>query len=130
MLRKLFFSSLLGFTFIISSFFTPMAFAQSSANITSGPLSQYRFKAAASWMAGTINLTYYNDGSADKFAVLYGSKSGNYKFGALNLPATPNAVNKFAVNLLGNDRRYYFILIAQKNGQFVYMTDPVSAISN
>lgn len=81
-------------------------------------------------MVGKINLSYHNDGSADKFALLYGTKPGVYRFGALNLPAVQFANNNFTVGFLGSDRNYYFVLIAEKNGQFVYMTQPVTAITN
>lgn len=119
-----------GLIFLASSLLTPVAFAQTASSVTSGPVSQYKFKASASWMMGKINLSYYNDGSADSFALLYGSKLGNYKFGAVNLPAAQFATNKFTVGYLASDRNYYFVLIAQKDGQFVYMTPPVTAITN
>ncbi len=119
-----------GLIFLTSSLLAPIAFAQTASNTTSGPVSQYKFKASASWMIGKINLSYYNDGSADKFALLYGTKPGVYKFGAINLPATQFANNKFTVGFLASDKRYYFALIAEKNGQFVNMTEQVVAITN
>lgn len=130
MRRGLFLSSLVvGMTVLIYSLLVTPAFAQ-TVNVSSGPVSKYLFKASASWMMGKINLTYYNDGSADKFSLLYGTRLGVYQFGALNLPAAQYAKNKFTVDFLRSDSRYYFALIAEKNGQFVYMTQPVAAISN
>ena len=128
---KLFLSSLAaGLTFSAFSLLASPILAQTAANITSGPVSQYKLKASASWMVGKINLSYYNDGSADKFALLYGTKPGVYRFGAVNLSATQFANNKFTVGFLASDKRYYFALIAEKNGQFVYITQPVAAITN
>lgn len=115
---------------LISVFILFIAPVFAAANITGGPVSKYNFKAEASWRIRKINLKYYNDGSADKFALLYGPKPGEYKWGALNLPAVAGATNTFTVDYLRSDKRYYFVLIAEKNGQFVYITDPVSAITN
>lgn len=131
MKKKIIFKSLtFSLLFLLFSFITPVNFAQAASNVTRGPVSQYKFKAEASWMIGKINLSWYNDGSADKFALLYGRKLGNYKFGALNLPATAFTTNKFTVGFLASNRYYYFALIAEKNGQFVYMTEPVMALTN
>ena len=124
--RSLTFSLLL----LTFSLITPVSFAQTASSVTRGPVSQYKFKAEASWMIGKINLSWYNDGSADRFALLYGTKLGNYKFGAVNLPATGFTTNKFTVGYLASNRYYYFVLIAEKNGQFVYKTEPVMALTN
>ncbi|MBI4036201.1 hypothetical protein HY383_04590 [Candidatus Daviesbacteria bacterium] len=118
------------FTLLVSTLILLISPIYAAANITGGPVGKYKFKAEASWRIRKINLKYYNDGSADKFALLYGPKPGEYKWGALNLPAVANTTNTFTVDYLRSDKRYYFVLIAEKNGQFVYITDPVAAIAN
>ena len=130
-MNKLIFKSLtFSLLFLLFSFITPVSFAQTAPKVTRGPVSQYKFKAEASWMIGKINLSWYNDGSADNFAVLYGRKLGNYKFGAVNLPAVGFTTNKFTVGYLASDKYYYFVLIAERAGQFLYMTEPVMALTN
>lgn len=117
-------------TFLASFLFAAPALAQQTPVVNQGPVSVYKFKAAPSWKFGRMNLSWTDNGSADRYNLLYGTKPGKYTYGVISLPFTPFAKNNFPVNFLKSDKIYYFALIAFKNGEFVYMTPPVSAISN
>jgi hypothetical protein len=102
-----------------------------SSTITNSSLNNtnpYSFKATTASQPGTINLTWFDDGGADKYDLLYGTSPNNFTFGVPNIPFIHKAANQFSVGYLNSNTVYYFLLRGYVNGTGnPYLTGPISA---
>lgn len=86
----------------------------------------YLFTINYSNTSGSINVTWFDDDSADKYNIVYGLDPNNFSYGFQNMPYNANFSNTFAVNYLTPGKTYYFSLVAEKNNQVVSWTKPIS----
>jgi Fibronectin type III domain len=107
---------------------TATAQSEGMQQITSH-LPEYGFTAQTGAASGTVQLSWTDNGSAQKYDIVYGSTPGTYLYGVENIPFNPNIANAFTVGALTPGVRYYFELVAEKNGSIVLWSTPVSAIA-
>ena len=94
-----------------------------------GPVSPYSFSAVTGSNPGQITLMWVDDTTASQYDVMYGTIPGNYVYGVQDIPEKSNALNTYTINLLNPGQKYYFKLIAEKEGQFFAQSGPVWAVA-
>jgi len=92
-------------------------------------LDEYGFTAQTGTAPGTIQLSWTDNGSAQKYDIVYGTTPGSYIYGVENVPYNANMYNTFTIGALAANTRYYFELVAERNGSIVLWTNPVSALA-
>lgn len=100
-----------------------------TAPVISNHLAQYGFTAATGTVPGTVQLYWTDNGSAQKYDIVYGPTPGTYPYGVENVPFNPNMDNAFTIGALQSGTTYYFELVAEKNGSIVLWSHPVSALA-
>ena len=76
-----------------------------------GPENPFSFSAVAGNQPGTVTITWYDDGSASHYNLLYGTDPNHYNFGVVGLPDTQKIANSSTINDLTPGQWYYFTLI-------------------
>lgn len=103
--------------------------ANQTTNIVTNHLPEYGFTAQTGTTPGTILLTWTDNASAEKYDIVYGTSPNSLPYGVENIPFNPNMDNAFPVGALQSGTRYYFSLVAEKNGSIILWSNPVSAIA-
>ena len=101
---------------------------QTTAAITNH-LPEYGFTAQPGTAPGTVQLIWTDNGSAQKYDVVYGTTPGAYVYGVENVPFNPNMTNVFTIGALKSGTPYYFELVSEKNGSIILWSSPVSALA-
>ena len=78
---------------------------------------------------GVVNVTWFDNDTADKYDIVYGLSPGNYSYGFQNMPNNDNLSNSFAVRGLTPGKTYYFALVAERNGVVVSWTQPLAILA-
>lgn len=99
--------------------------SQKTLPTSAGPVSNYNFQASTGQIGGTIDLTWSDDGSANQYDIAYGFGPGQYRWGALDLPETPNTINHYTVRFLTPGVTYYFSLVPENSGKSITTTFPI-----
>jgi len=111
----------------------PVAAEATPANQTTqtitNHLPEYGFTALPGTAPDTIQLGWTDNGSAQKYDIVYGTTPGSYIYGVQNVPFNPNMYNSFSIGALASGTRYYFELVAERNGSVVLWSNPVSALA-
>jgi hypothetical protein len=94
-----------------------------------GHLPEYGFTAQTGTTPGTVQLSWTDNGSAQKYDVVYGTTPGSYIYGVENVPFNPNMDNSFSIGALSSGTTYYFELVSERNGSIVLWSNPVSALA-
>lgn len=76
--------------------------------------------------SGTVNITWFDDDTANKYDIVYGLSPGNYVYGLQNMPYRENLSNTFTIGALSPGRNYYFALVAERNNSIVSWSQPLS----
>jgi len=99
------------FVFVVSMFaFFGVASLLPVSAITSGPIEPFSFSAMPGAQAGTVKLLWYDDGSAPKYNVLYGTDQNNLNYGVVDIAHSRSQANEFTVGYLTPGQTYYFKL--------------------
>lgn len=99
---------------------TPVVMTQPTA--TSGPVGKHLLWAKAGPNAGEVTLYWRHADDANNYHLVYGTESGKYKYGVLNI----GWVNGFTVRSLIPGVTYYFALVPVKNDVALYTTNQVT----
>ena len=75
---------------------------------------------------GEVILSWIDNGTADKYDVVYGTKAGNYIYGFQGMPFTMNSKNTFTVGALSPGTTYYFALVTERNNSVISWSEPLS----
>jgi len=75
---------------------------------------------------GEVILSWIDNGTADKYDVVYGTKPGNYVYGFQGMPFTMNSKNTFTVGALNSGTTYYFALVTERNNSVISWSDPLN----
>lgn len=78
--------------------------------VTSGPIEPYSFSASSGTQPGSVKLIWYDDGSAPKYNLLYGTDPNNYIYGVVDIAHSVHQANEFTVGYLAPGKTYYFKL--------------------
>ena len=78
---------------------------------------------------GVVNITWFDNDTADKYDIVYGLSPSNYSYGFQNMPNNDNLSNTFAVRGLTSGKTYYFALVAERNGVVVSWSQPLSILA-
>ena len=73
-----------------------------------------------------VVLTWYDNGTADKYDVVYGTQPYSYIYGFQGMPFTMNSKNTFVVGALNTGTTYYFALVAERNNSVISWGEPLS----
>ena len=92
-------------------------------------LPEYGFTAQTGTTPGTINLSWTDNDSADKYDIVYGKTPQSLIYGVEDIPNTHNSDNSYTVGALQEGQEYYFSLVAEKNGSVILWSNPVSAFA-
>ncbi len=92
-------------------------------------LPEYGFTAQTGSAPGTVQLSWTDNGSAQRYDIVYGKTPGLYIYGVQNVPYNANMDNSFPIGALASGTRYYFELVAERNGSVVLWSNPVSAVA-
>lgn len=95
----------------------------------SGPTSPYSLQAMTGTKAGTVDISWMDDGTANQYDLTYGSDSNANMWGVQNIKENVGMLTKFTVGELTPGTTYYFMLISEVSGTFVAKSGPVSAMA-
>lgn len=96
---------------------------------SSGPVWPYNFWAKTGTKAGTVELSWTDDGTANKYDLVYGLTPGQYLWGAQGMAFTSMTTNTFTVSYLTSGVRYYFALVGEKDNNVVSWGQAISAVA-
>jgi hypothetical protein len=99
------------------------------SSVVPNHLPEYGFTALTGSAAGTVQLNWTDNGSAEKYDIVYGTTPGSYIYGVENVPFNPNMNNSFEIGSLKSGTPYYFELVAEKNGSIILWSSPVNAVA-
>jgi len=74
---------------------------------------------------GQVTLSWQHKEDVDTYHLVYGTASGNYQYGALNIGKT----TQFTVGSLVPGRGYYFAIVPVKGNRALYTSDPVWGVA-
>jgi len=86
----------------------------------------YLFTIGYGGSSGTVNVTWFDNDSADRYDIVYGVKPNEYLYGVQNVPYQENLSNTFTIGALTPSKTYYFALVAERNGSVVLWSAPLS----
>lgn len=96
-------------------------------SIITSHLPEYGFTAQTGTTPGTVQLNWTDNGSAQKYDIVYGKTPGSYIYGVENVPFNPNMDNEFTIGALQSGTPYYFELVSERNGSIILWSNPVTA---
>ena len=96
---------------------------------SSGPAYPFALQAMSGSTAGTVDLMWMDDGSANQYDLTYGTSEGVYTWGVQDIKENPNMTTSFTVGGLTPGVTYHFMLIAEVSGTYASKSGPVSAIA-
>lgn len=96
-------------------------------SIITSHLPEYGFTAQTGMTPGTVQLNWTDNGSAQKYDIVYGKTPGSYIYGVENVPFNPNMDNEFTIGALQSGTPYYFELVSERNGSIILWSNPVTA---
>lgn len=102
---------------------------EAKAVTASGPVWPYNFWAKTGSKPGTVELSWTDDGTANKYDLVYGVMPGQYLWGAQGMGFTPKTTNSFTVSYLTSGTRYYFALVGEKDNNVVSWGQAISAVA-
>jgi hypothetical protein len=79
--------------------------------------------------SGTVNITWFDNDTANKYDLIYGTKLGEYLYGWQDLPYRENLSNTFTVNYLSPGSIYYFALVAKRDNTVVSWSHAISILA-
>jgi Fibronectin type III domain len=106
-----------------------VATAQNASPQITSHLPEYGFSAVTGSAPGTVQLSWTDNGSAEKYDIVYGATPQANQYGAENIPFNPNMNNSYTVGALASGETYYFSLVAEKNGSIVLWSSPIRAVA-
>lgn len=86
----------------------------------------YSFSLSYGSKSGTVNVTWVDNGTANKYDLVYGTKVNQYQYGAHDLFYQPGLKNTFTVGYLSPGKTYYFALVAERDNNVVLWSQPVA----
>lgn len=123
--------SLVGITGSVPIVAGPVAAEATSSNPVAPPITnhlpEYGFTAQTGMTPGTVQLNWTDNGSAQKYDIVYGKTPGSYIYGVENVPFNPNMDNEFTIGALQSGTPYYFELVSERNGSIILWSNPVTA---
>jgi hypothetical protein len=84
-------------------------------SVTKGPIS------------GTVNVNWYDNGTANKYDIVYGTSPYNSQYGVNGVYYKKNVDNTFTVSALAPGKTYYFSLVAERDSNVIFWSQPLSA---
>lgn len=124
-MNKIFFN-LLGLTV---SFFAFLFMANPSLAHDSGPAYPYSLQVMPGQVAGTVDLKWLDDSTANRYDLTYGTDASANMWGVQNINENPNSWTMFTVRGLNPGTTYYFMMVAKNGDQYVAKTGPVSTMA-
>lgn len=121
--------SLIGVGGTVSGPLAAQATPVNQKTVITNHLPEYGFTAQTGATPGTVQLNWTDNGSAQKYDLVYGTTPRSYIYGVENVPFNPNMDNSFTIGALTSDTTYYFELVSERNGSIVLWSNPVSAVS-
>lgn len=108
----------------------PVSVSQSLVNsLNTQATIPYDFRVGQSFSSGTVTLIWTDNGTANRYDIVYGTTPGEYIYGVQNVPFTPNNASAYSIGYLKPYTTYYFELVAEKNGNVVAWTNPIAALT-
>lgn len=95
-------------------------------NSTISTSKPYGFSLTYGPKSGTVNITWTDDFTADKYDIVYGTKPNQYLYGVHGVSYKENSKNIFTIGALTPGKTYYFALVAERNNNVVIWSQPLS----
>ena len=108
---------------------SPISLSQSLANsANTQPSIPYGFRVDQT-SSTTVTFIWTDNGTANRYDIVYGTTPGKYVYGVQNVPFTPGNATAYSIGDLNPDTVYYFELVAERNGIVVAWTNPITALT-
>ena len=99
-----------------------------SSSVTKKSQMPYNFSVSNGSKSGTVNISWTDNGTADKYSLVYGTKLNEYLYGAHSISFQKNLNNTYTVGSLVSGKTYYFALVAEKGDSVLVWSQPLSII--
>lgn len=88
----------------------------------------FYFNVTRGTKSGTVNVNWYDNGTANKYDIVYGPRVNENLYGVNGMYYKKKVNNEFTVGALTLGKKYYFSLVAERDNKVIFWSTPQGII--